>query len=327
MRAGRALGWALFLSIVRNCLTQPCAAGTTGPDGGTCTACPSGSTSTQGRGDVSFCHCAAGTSAPISATLEGNAYWRTGVVGTYYYNLEYAGRHSFHRGNYFKLYFRDWYWGISDNVGSSSLFFINTNTNGNAIDLHNVLGWQEWTDRWQRSDNLKFRMTQTVTDCTACVPGKYAERGSHLCHSCPSNSGPLTRQKSINDCLCNIGYTGPTGGTCTVCSAGKYKTATGSALCTDCGAGKFSTTLGASAESSCVICGANSISLAGSSGSGSCWCSPGMCVVCLLCARALPRLVLPRLATSCHALPRLATSCHALPRLATPCHTVTERGD
>ncbi len=34
--------------------------------------------------------------------------------------------------------------------------------------------------------------------------------------------------------LCMLGYSGPDGGNCTACVAGKYKASTGSALCSDC---------------------------------------------------------------------------------------------
>jgi hypothetical protein len=42
------------------------------------------------------------------------------------------------------------------------------------------------------------------------------------------------------DCACNAGYTGPSGGTCTACEAGKYKNATGPAACTACPASSVS---------------------------------------------------------------------------------------
>ena len=42
------------------------------------------------------------------------------------------------------------------------------------------------------------------------------------------------------DCACNAGYTGPNGGTCTACGAGKYKDATGPAACTACPASSVS---------------------------------------------------------------------------------------
>ena len=54
------------------------------------------------------------------------------------------------------------------------------------------------------------------------------------CLSCPTDSSSSAGSDALADCLCNAGYTGPNGGTCTQCAAGKFKTTTGSAACTDC---------------------------------------------------------------------------------------------
>ena len=53
---------------------------------------------------------------------------------------------------------------------------------------------------------------------------------------------------------CNAGYTGPDGGTCTACAAGKYKVALGSADCSPC-VGVYSHSPEASADSK--FCGCN----------------------------------------------------------------------
>jgi hypothetical protein len=61
---------------------------------------------------------------------------------------------------------------------------------------------------------------------------------------------------------CPVGFTGPDGGTCLACEAGKFKTTRGSVACTDCGAGKYSTATGAFASCVCTDCGANTYSTA-----------------------------------------------------------------
>ena len=44
------------------------------------------------------------------------------------------------------------------------------------------------------------------------------------CTVCPENSGhSLTQQTAESVCVCNAGYTGPVGGTCSACVAGKYR--------------------------------------------------------------------------------------------------------
>ena len=57
--------------------------------------------------------------------------------------------------------------------------------------------------------------------------------------ACPENSSPQLPLVYYNasDCKCNAGHTGPDGGTCDACEAGKYKNTTGSADCSTCPAG------------------------------------------------------------------------------------------
>jgi hypothetical protein len=102
--------------------------------------------------------------------------------------------------------------------------------------------------------------------CADCGAGTYsAATGATVastCQSCPSNSQSATGSDAATDCVCVAGFSGPDGGTCTACLAGKYKTTTGSVACTDCGAGKYSTASGASVASTCMDCGAGKYSTA-----------------------------------------------------------------
>jgi len=112
-----------------------------------------------------------------------------------------------------------------------------------------------------------------------------SEDGS-VCAPCPPNSVPPGHLASIAACQCNPGFTGPDGGECAQCVAGKYKTAAGSAACTECLAGQYSTAVGA-ASNVCQECGANAQSPAGSDESTQCTCESGYtgipggpCVAC-----------------------------------------------
>ena len=71
---------------------------------------------------------------------------------------------------------------------------------------------------------------------------------------------------------------GPNGGTCTICPAGKFKAAMGSAACSECEAGKFSD---ADAARLCTSCPLNSNSVAGSDAAQDCACAPGFTGVCV----------------------------------------------
>jgi hypothetical protein len=74
----------------------------------------------------------------------------------------------------------------------------------------------------------------------------------------------------LTSCTCNAGFSGPDGGTCSACVAGKYKALRGTATCSNCGTGTYSTAVGASASSTCSACPSNSNSPEGSSALTNC---------------------------------------------------------
>ena len=96
---------------------------------------------------------------------------------------------------------------------------------------------------------------QTCQTCTSC----YATCTGEACttFTCPenSNSGGTPRHDAITDCTCNTGMTGPDGGPCSSCGAGKFKSVSGSAACTSCARGKFASDTAAAASSVCQWCG------------------------------------------------------------------------
>jgi cysteine-rich repeat protein len=59
--------------------------------------------------------------------------------------------------------------------------------------------------------------------------------------------------------VCDAGHTGPGGGACTACAAGKFKPVPGSAACTSCGAGKYAE---GTASTVCSDCGSGTYSAA-----------------------------------------------------------------
>jgi hypothetical protein len=129
--------------------------------------------------------------------------------------------------------------------------------------------------------------------CTACVAGKYKTvTGTVSCTDCSANTYSTATgatavstctactsntQSSLGStvCQCNTGYTGPDGGTCTACAAGKYKAVSGSDACTDCSANTYSTVTGANSVSTCQSCPSNTESGLGSTALTSCVCKLG----------------------------------------------------
>jgi hypothetical protein len=125
----------------------------------------------------------------------------------------------------------------------------------------------------------KYKVATGSAVCADCAAGKYSTTVvatlESTCVVCPSNSNSPIASVALTSCTCNVGFTGPDGGACTACVAGKYKIATGSAVCADCAAGKYSTTVGATLESTCVVCPSNSNSPIASVALTACICNVG----------------------------------------------------
>jgi len=132
--------------------------------------------------------------------------------------------------------------------------------------------------------------------CSACVPGKFKTvPGTALCSECPegtystvvashaagdcqlcphySHSAAVSDQRT--DCTCNAGSSGPDGGQCELCIAGKHKNSTGSVECSSCLVRKYSTAFGSTNASVCQQCLVNSDSLAASDEHTDCKCNAG----------------------------------------------------
>ena len=125
----------------------------------------------------------------------------------------------------------------------------------------------------------KYKNTIGNTLCDFCDSGTYPNITGTTCASCPSRSSIHISEGfaiDIYNCKCNKGSTGPDGGPCTICAAGKYKDTTGSAgSCTSCGINTYSNSQGAISSSTCIKCPARSSSPIGSDSPGNCKCDTG----------------------------------------------------
>lgn len=143
--------------------------------------------------------------------------------------------------------------------------------------------------------------------CMACLQGTYApDENMGACLACDPNAQSETGSVNATACRCKSGFTGPDGGTCVACEAGKYKeppagdapcvdcpahtqspvnssfrddcvcipgyTGADGEECTACVAGTFKDTPGSAA---CSNCTANAGSAPGSTGHGNCSCNAG----------------------------------------------------
>ncbi len=148
----------------------------------------------------------------------------------------------------------------------------------------------------------KYKPATGAGTCTDCLAGKYViDVGADTCTNCDVNtysaavgatlpdtcvacvnSQSPSGSVALTNCICNMGYTGPNGGTCDACKAGKFKPATGAGICTDCDLGKYSLTMAETAEAVCLTCPGVSTS---SVERTSCQCNAGYTgTVCDACA-------------------------------------------
>jgi hypothetical protein len=88
-----------------------------------------------------------------------------------------------------------------------------------------------------------YILPPNASACEACPLHTYkSEPGSSTsCTSCPANSSTLqTASIAATSCICNAGYSGAAGGTCSECTAGKYQDTKGQTACKSCPAGTSS---------------------------------------------------------------------------------------
>ena len=107
---------------------------------------------------------------------------------------------------------------------------------------------------------------------TPCSGNTYSTGGAFECTACPVNSVIPDGGVQIDEasCKCDVGYTGPDGGSCQECPNGEIKDTIGSDPCVQCAAGKFSFGL-----AECKDCMENSHSNAGIWDFMECTCNAG----------------------------------------------------
>ena len=152
---------------------------------------------------------------------------------------------------------------------------------GTCVDL--LVGGVAWEDEFYRNcgffynaftcSSYKNRSPDSGLYCCTCGGGE--TQVSETCLECPTNSNSPVGSSVSTACTCNAGSTGPDGGTCLFCVAGKYTALVGSTACVDCEVGTYSASVGATQSSTCRTCPANSNSLLGSSAATACTCNAG----------------------------------------------------
>jgi alpha-tubulin suppressor-like RCC1 family protein len=117
-----------------------------------------------------------------------------------------------------------------------------------------------------------FKAERGEGTCNPCEDNKYQnESGKFECKHCPSNSTSSPGSDSIDDCLCDVGHERD-GSKCNKCQKGKYKTDVGNGTCAPCVAGTFKDNAG---RGVCQQCPSNMISPTGSDSVHNCQCTAG----------------------------------------------------
>ena len=134
--------------------------------------------------------------------------------------------------------------------------------------------WEVWTCRDCARGKYSTALGAVSADvCQDCSAGKYSNSSgatsSSDCLPCPSGSNSAA---GSSVCICNVGYTGPVGQSCSACAKGTYKNQMGSAACVNCSAGTYLNATGATSASDCLPCPSGSNSQAGAA---VCTCNEG----------------------------------------------------
>lgn len=132
--------------------------------------------------------------------------------------------------------------------------------------------------------------------CAECAPGLYQDEfnqsackpcrantynpisganASLLCLDCPLHSSSPSQSISLTDCVCGLGYAGEPGNECIPCARGEYLDDLTIYECKKCPRDTFNELLAQSLLASCLACGANKSSVAGSGAELNCVCDPG----------------------------------------------------
>jgi len=109
--------------------------------------------------------------------------------------------------------------------------------------------------------------TMAAEACLPCPAGTYldvigATQGVQ-CKTCPSFSNSPAGTGSIQQCMCNAGYSGSSIDTCVPCTAGTYNddSRANPSVCTECDAGKINPNAAATSENACNTCGPGTYAL------------------------------------------------------------------
>ena len=177
-----------------------CAVGKYKSNHGDCAACPAGTSSSKGANDISQCKCKVG----FSGSSDGQVC--TACSGPTFKSLAGPG-----------------------NCSSCPSNSIDAHASGECMCKPGYAGRGGQVCKVCAAG--KYTNTAGATECAACAANSYSSAGVSACVQCPANSVSPLGSIAMSDCICAKNFSGPDGGPCAVCAAGKFKDSLGSAVC------------------------------------------------------------------------------------------------
>ena len=132
--------------------------------------------------------------------------------------------------------------------------------------------------------------------CVGCVAGKYSDVSNlqnckncpvntfntlkfannlSFCLECPAQSTSNQASTKIQDCFCDLGYSGVPGSTCIACDRGFFRENVSSYICEPCSASTFNDVFAATDDGYCTPCQANTSSQEANPSQRFCVCDAG----------------------------------------------------
>ena len=222
-----------------------------------CTACPAHSLASQGSVGASNCSCGTGFRYAIIAAGEyhDNTTWRDSEG---YYCFQYVDMGWCLDREYGEA--QDLLWSVSrdgpfasfavDSVNAYQACYVCGGGLIAQVPFPACLPCEAGTYKPQVSNDVS---------CLLCAGKSYSHSAAATaCEQCPAHSTGGLQNNASSDCRCDAGFTGPAGGPCEACAAGKFKTSQGEASCADCGPGAYWPAGADAAFFQCKACPGNS---------------------------------------------------------------------
>jgi hypothetical protein len=206
-----------------------------------CERCPVNSTSVAGSGSIKQCECTRGYRQTLShdGCIQCNPGYYDNITNIYECSMCAGGLYSTAEGATDVETCQPCSEGTWSEEGSPTCSLCPTNSNSpsrSTLRTHCTCNAGATGPDGETCELClagKYKTANGTVACTDCIAGKFSATtgatASSTCVNCSSNSVSSIGSILSTSCLCNSGFTGLDGGSCSACVAGKYKNGIGSA--------------------------------------------------------------------------------------------------